>query len=71
MHTERLTAAILDMWYGTREAWRDESLPLAMDIGLADPAFIDHQERDWINRPIEWAADPGADPLGDWHGRNR
>lgn len=56
-------AAVLDMWYGSR-IWRDEHLPLAMDVGLANPAYLNYLMSD-----VE--ADLGDDPLGDWHGRNQ
>ena len=39
-----MAGAVLDMWYGNHD-WRDEGLPLEMDVGLANPAYIDHNIR--------------------------
>lgn len=59
--------ALLDMWYGTRAAWRERNIPLEMDVSLANPAYVEHCARD----PESAIDDLGPDPLGDWHGRNQ
>jgi hypothetical protein len=48
MHTERLTAAVLDMWYGRREDWYDLDLSFEMNVTHSEPAKRDRDALDYI-----------------------
>jgi hypothetical protein len=40
----REAAAVFDMWYGHRLAWRDVGLPPDMDMSISNPSYRDHEE---------------------------
>ena len=45
LHSERMTAAVLDMWYGRRQDWFDDDLPYDMNVQINEPAYRDHTAR--------------------------